>query len=566
MNRMKRILHKLNRQVPSVSIRQKLLTIFITILLLFTLTFSIQIVQVLDVESQIKEMANSTEDAILLSSINSLMKEKYILVNEFVERGGYVEPSLEQAEGQLGELFLELEVSSQSDIQHLISEKNHEFNGIVDQIFDGTGSTMSHMSTLFLHIQDIDRTILNFSDEVLEATETNRARSMETIQQSLQLFVVTFIIATVVGIGFIYVYSRRLNKRLRAVVNITDELSHGNLAIQKLSTHSTDEIGRLSLSINDMLDQLKRLVQHIAESSHKVKSSSSVLSNHASESLQAAGIISHSMTEILVGTEEVLRTSQKDETHIQELSYTAREVKNYMLTVDERTEQSKVLTTNGIHKIQAAKRQMADIYDRTTSSVTMIAELDKKSKEITSILSMITSISERTNLLAINASIEAARAGENGKGFAVVAREVRQLAEQSGKAAKKIASHIGDIQSDITKFVTVTSSSHQSVHHGMELMDEASSIFTSITEAVDDVSTNVGETTSAVTIIDESIVQLHQRMSDTTKTIEENAHFAEQVAASTEQQHQAITEVTVTAEALSSMALELELAVQAFKG
>ncbi|GAE32081.1 methyl-accepting chemotaxis protein [Halalkalibacter hemicellulosilyticus] len=562
---MKRIFHKLNRQASSVSIRQKLLTIFITILLLFSLTFILQIVQVLDVEEQIKEMANSTEDAILLSSINSLMKEKYILVNEFVERGGYVEPALEQAEGELSELFIGLEASSQSDIQHLILEKNNEFNEIVDQIYEGTGSTMSHMSTLFLHIQDIDQTILNFSEEVLAATETNRTRSMETIQQSLQLFVVTFIIATVVGVGFIYIYSRRLNRRLHAVVNITDELSQGNLAIHKLPAHSTDEIGRLSLSINDMLEQLKRLVQHIAESSHEVKNSSSILSNHASESLQASGMISHSMKEILAGTEEVLRTSQKDESHIQELSYIAREVKDYMMIVDERTEQSKSLTTNGIYKIQAAKQQMTDIYERTTSSVTMIEELDKKSKEITSILSMITSISERTNLLAINASIEAARAGENGKGFAVVASEVRQLAEQSGNAAKKIATYVGDIQTDITEFVTVISSSHQSVHHGLGLMDDASSIFTSITEAVEDVSIKVRETTSAVTTIDESIVRLHLRMRDTTKTIEENAHFADQVAASTQQQHQAMTEVTATSDSLSSMALELERAVQAFK-
>ncbi|WP_370622275.1 methyl-accepting chemotaxis protein [Bacillus sp. JCM 19034] len=424
---------------------------------------------------------------------------------------------------------------------------------------------MSHMTNLFLQIQDVDQTILNFSDEVLATTEQYRALSIETIQSSLQLFVAMSIIATVVGVGLIYFYSKKLSKRLHAVVEITDQLSHGNLLINKLPTNSSDEIGKLSISINDMLDQLKQLVFHIAESSNEVKHSSSLLSNHASESLQAAGSISQSMKEIVTGAEAEVKTTKKEETHIQELSYTANDVTGYMKEVDERTEQTKSLTVNGISMIQAAKQQMEESYKQTTNAVAMIDQLQIKSKEISTILSMITSISERTNLLAINASIEAARAGNHGKGFAVVANEVRQLAEQTGNAVKEIASHVGAIQTDITDFVTVIESSHHAVHEGTGLMDEVSTIFTTISDAINNVATNVADTTSAVTTIEESIHQLHERMTNRTKTIEENAHSAEQVAASTQQQHQAMTEVTTTAKRLSNMATKLEKAVQAFK-
>ncbi|WP_156324000.1 hypothetical protein, partial [Bacillus sp. JCM 19034] len=95
MNRLTGLLLQL---LQKMTIRQKLLSIFLLILMLFCMTFFLQFFQVTEVEERIKVMADSTEEALLLASINSLMKEKYILVNEYVERGGFVEPALEQAE------------------------------------------------------------------------------------------------------------------------------------------------------------------------------------------------------------------------------------------------------------------------------------------------------------------------------------------------------------------------------------------------------------------------------------------------------------------------------------
>lgn len=83
-----------------------------------------------------------------------------------------------------------------------------------------------------------------------------------------------------------------------------------------------------------------------------------------------------------------------------------------------------------------------------------IQELEELSKKIEEFAKVIGEISNRTNILSLNASIEAARAGDQGRGFAVVASEVRNLAEQSSKSSKEISDTITQVQSTVKQTVT----------------------------------------------------------------------------------------------------------------
>src|SRR6187401_490160 len=88
-----------------------------------------------------------------------------------------------------------------------------------------------------------------------------------------------------------------------------------------------------------------------------------------------------------------------------------------------------------------------------TQSATVIREMGKRSGEISTIVSTINLIAERTNLLSLNASIEAARAGDAGRGFAVVAEEIRNLANRAAQATADIAQIVGGLQAVIQEAV-----------------------------------------------------------------------------------------------------------------
>jgi hypothetical protein len=103
------------------------------------------------------------------------------------------------------------------------------------------------------------------------------------------------------------------------------------------------------------------------------------------------------------------------------------------------------------HSVQKTIQGMEHIKKQIQETNTGMKRLEQSSKEINEIILLIDDISEKTNILALNASIQAAMAGDAGLGFAVVADEVQRLAERSGHAAKEVAKLVHSVQMDTNK-------------------------------------------------------------------------------------------------------------------
>ncbi len=148
--------------------------------------------------------------------------------------------------------------------------------------------------------------------------------------------------------------------------------------------------------------------------------------------------------------------------------------------------------------------------------------LIRSSEKIGDIVGMISQISERTNLLSLNAAIEAARAGEAGKGFAVVAEEVRKLADSSNSASREIEDLIRIIQTEINDVSTSIRESYDKVESSRLNFDSTKEKFLGIVEKVNNTNSEIEE-------ISTSIIEQSQAIEEINIGTENIAHSSEKI-------------------------------------
>ncbi|MBB5175044.1 methyl-accepting chemotaxis protein [Texcoconibacillus texcoconensis] len=386
----------------------------------------------------------------------------------------------------------------------------------------------------------------------------------ETITQTMQGLLIVLIIVIVVAVVSVILFSRKTAVRLENISEAMEKAGEGDFT-ETVQDDNQDEIGQLVNSYNNMKNNLKGLIQKVADTSQQVAASSEQLNASSEETTRATDEISRSIQEVSGGAEKAVESTEYSKGMVSEISTGIEQIANNVQEVSESSLQSYEKASQGEKVIDKTVNQMNMIHEKTDSTSQLVDQLGKKSEKIGDIVSLITGISEQTNLLALNAAIEAARAGEHGKGFAVVADEVRKLAEQSAESSQQISEMIEEIQSDIDNAVHSMGEGRSAVKEGISFVYQAGDSFKDITTVISNVTSQVQEVSAAAQQINVSSQSMVTSIDDTTKVAQSSAEHTQNVAASTEEQNASMQEITAASHSLARMAQDLQESVKTFK-
>lgn len=373
---------------------------------------------------------------------------------------------------------------------------------------------------------------------------------------------IIFVLLVVAGIS--YVIARKFTQPILEMQALAEQIADGKLD-QKLKADAKDEIGRLAVAFNKMIDSLRNLVKHVQTNSTQLIDSAEQFTTGASQTALAADQVANSIAGVAQNSEHSYKLLNDSAEVVKNMSKHIEDVFKKTADVTDYSRKTVDTAKAGGSSVQNVITKMQDIEKTVNASAGSVANLGERSKEIGQIVDTISGIAGQTNLLALNAAIEAARAGEQGKGFAVVADEVRKLAEQSQEAATKIAEMISEIQNDTQKAVTDMQVGTDEVQNGMGAIKEAGTNFDAIMKMVTDLSDEVANVSSVIKGLADDGQNVAASMAQIDTLMKKSTDETQTVSAATQEQAASMEEINSSSEKLKKMAQELQEAVRQFK-
>ncbi|WP_375232664.1 MULTISPECIES: methyl-accepting chemotaxis protein [Pseudomonas syringae group] len=299
-------------------------------------------------------------------------------------------------------------------------------------------------------------------------TRQNKSRDADS-EQSVMMIAVATLLALVLSIMAAWIITRQITTPLKETLEVVERVASGDLS-RNLQVDRKDELGKLQSTIQRMTVSLRELVGGIRDGVTQIASAAEELSAVTEQT--SAGVNSQK-----VETDQVATAMHEMTATVQEVARNAEEASEAAVAADQQAR-------DGERVVNEAIAQIERLAVAVGNSSEAMGALKQESEKIGSVLDVIKSVAQQTNLLALNAAIEAARAGEAGRGFAVVADEVRSLAQRTQKSTEEIEALIASLQSGTQQAATVMDSSRELSGSSVELTRRAGSSLENITKTV----------------------------------------------------------------------------------
>ena len=277
------------------------------------------------------------------------------------------------------------------------------------------------------------------------------------------------VLALLLGAIAAWSITRQIVIPLRQTLETVERVAAGDLT-HNYDTPRRDEMGQLQRAVQRMTVGLRELISGITDGVTQIASAAEELSAVTEQT--SAGVNSQK-----VETDQVATAMHEMAATVQEVARNAEEASEAAVAADQQAREGDKVVGEAIAQIERLAIEVGH-------STEAMGHLKRESDKIGSVLDVIKSVAQQTNLLALNAAIEAARAGEAGRGFAVVADEVRSLAQRTQQSTEEIEELIAGLQSGTLQVASSMDSSRSLTDSSVELTRRAGESLGNITRTV----------------------------------------------------------------------------------
>ncbi|MDE4535758.1 methyl-accepting chemotaxis protein [Pseudomonas sp. ITEM 17296] len=369
------------------------------------------------------------------------------------------------------------------------------------------------------HMADQGTVLLQASQAM---TTSQTAVRDASATQAKTLLAAATALALALGLLAAWAITRQIIIPLRQTLSAAERVANGDLS-QDLQVQRRDELGQLQASMHRMTQGLRELIGGIGDGVTQIASAAEELSAVTEQT--SAGVNNQK-----VETDQVATAMNQMTATVHEVARSAEQASEAALMADQQAREGDRVVGEAVAQIERLACEVAN-------SSEAMNQLKAESDKIGSVLDVIKSVAQQTNLLALNAAIEAARAGEAGRGFAVVADEVRSLAQRTQQSTEEIEELIAGLQSGTQRVASVMDNSRQLTDSSVELTRRAGGSLETITRTVSSIqamnqqiATAAEEQTAVAEEINRSVMNVRDISDQTSAASEETASSSVELA------------------------------------